>query len=79
MRKVEIEICMGSSCFARGNARIVYVVQEYIREHPAGEKVSLKGALCFGRCKDGPIIMINGKEYARLDGPALIDVLDELV
>ena len=38
----EITVCMGSSCFARGNATNLDIIEKYLREHPAG-RVRLEG------------------------------------
>ena len=73
--KIEIEICMGSSCFARGNSTAVSLLKDFIQDHGLTQTVLLKGALCQGRCKEGPNTRVNGKDYPGIDGAALLDVV----
>ncbi len=75
---IEIEICMGSSCFARGNNKAVALIQDYIAETADSSTIKLKGALCKRRCKEGPVISVNGQDYTGIDGPALLDVVKSL-
>ncbi|MCK5148343.1 (2Fe-2S) ferredoxin domain-containing protein [bacterium] len=73
---VQVEICMGSSCFARGNGEHVKMLKKYISEHQVQIKLSLKGSLCNSQCSNGPVITINGKLYTHIDSSTLIDLLD---
>jgi NADH:ubiquinone oxidoreductase subunit E len=59
----EIEICLGSSCFSRGNREAVQVIREYLRKNHLDDKVMFKGARCLNRCNEGPFIIINGKTF----------------
>ena len=59
MKKLEISICLGSSCFARGNQHTVHLIQRFIREKRLDAKVYFKGAHCFGKCKEGPVIKVG--------------------
>lgn len=72
----ELAICMGSSCFSRGNKHNIKVIQEFIDRHGLCGRVTLKGHLCEGLCKDGPNITLNGEVHHSLD-PASINVLLE--
>jgi len=78
-RKVEIEICMGSSCFARGNNKTVEILKKHIAATQSEAEVHIKGALCKGRCKEGPIVTVDGKEYAGIDGAALVDLVKDVL
>ncbi len=72
---VKIELCMGSSCFARGNSGILTAIENYIEENGLEDKVELEGHLCLGRCNNGPHIAINGKEYSALDAENVVDLI----
>jgi NADH:ubiquinone oxidoreductase subunit E len=63
MEKNTIVICMGSSCFARGNDLNLRIIEKYLRTKGLEEKVFLKGTLCEGECTRGPVIIINGKPF----------------
>jgi len=62
--KIVIEICMGSSCFARGNRELVPLIKEFIEKNKLDCKLQLKGCLCQQNCKNGPNVKINGKAFS---------------
>lgn len=58
--KVEMHICLGSSCFSRGNKDVVMFIRDYIRKNHLDDKVIFKGARCMGHCSNGPNLSLNG-------------------
>lgn len=54
-----ITICMGSSCFSRGNNLNVDIIERFIREHKLDLQVEIRGCLCSEHCKTGPNILIG--------------------
>ncbi len=56
---VNVTICMGSSCFARGNSRNLEAVRAWLAAHGHEAEVTLKGCRCGGKCGDGPNVWIN--------------------
>ena len=70
-----ITICMGSSCFSRGNNRNIEVIQNYLASHPLPPALELAGHLCQGHCKSGPNVSINGKLYHEVDPIVIIGLL----
>ena len=60
-RKYEMEICLGSSCFSRGNKEVVLFIKEYLRKNHLDDRVIFRGARCLGNCSDGPNLVIDGK------------------
>jgi len=73
-----IKICMGSSCFSRGNSINLEVIESFIREKKLQTTIELTGSRCEDRCSDGPNIEIDGKLYNHLDSGSLKDLLNEL-
>jgi biotin synthase len=71
-RELLIGVCMGSSCFSRGNNRTVAAVQDFITGQRLGGRAVLEGHLCEGLCKDGPNVMIGGEIFQRADTAAVI-------
>jgi NADH:ubiquinone oxidoreductase subunit E len=59
-QRIEMQICLGSSCFSRGNKDVVMYIKEYLRKNHLDDRVIFKGARCMGRCSDGPNLIING-------------------
>jgi NADH:ubiquinone oxidoreductase subunit E len=71
-----ITICMGSSCFSRGNNRNIEVIQDYLASRKLPPGVELIGHLCQGHCKAGPNVTINGKMYHEVDPIVIIGLLN---
>lgn len=76
MNNVKVELCMGSSCFARGNSKALENIENYIQENSLEENVELVGHLCLGNCKNGPNAKINGINYQGLDPDCLVDLVN---
>jgi len=79
MTKLSINVCMGSSCFARGNAANLEFIENYVKENGLEAEIDLSGSRCEGKCVTGPNIIINGVEYTEVDEDKLRNILDELV
>ena len=73
--KVEVCICMGSSCFSRGNNSVLTVLKDYLKNAGLEEAVKLQGCLCMDMCKRGPNISIDSKRYDKVDAATVVDVL----
>ncbi|HWR52116.1 MAG TPA: (2Fe-2S) ferredoxin domain-containing protein [Bryobacteraceae bacterium] len=58
-----IQICMGSSCFSRGNGENLRVLNQLLDKHRLGVLVRPMGHLCEGKCSEGPNIMIDGRMF----------------
>ncbi len=76
MKKHMITVCMGSSCFARGNKENLQLIEKFIALHGLDDEVDLAGSCCAGNCSGGPNIVIDGKPFTAIDVAALIDVLN---
>jgi len=59
-QRIEMQICLGSSCFSRGNKDVVMYIKEYLRKNHLDDRVIFKGARCIGHCSNGPNLIING-------------------
>jgi len=55
-----MHICLGSSCFSRGNKEVVNFIRDYLKRNHLEDKVVFKGARCMGHCSNGPNLLING-------------------
>ena len=75
-RRFEMQICLGSSCFSRGNKEVVQFIREYLRKNHLEDRVIFKGARCLGHCSNGPNLVINGKVIEGV-GLALVDKILE--
>ena len=77
MDKVTVELCMGSSCFARGNARTLTLLENYIAEKNLGDRVELIGHLCLGACSIGPNVKIGEVTHSGISSECVVDLLCE--
>jgi len=75
MNKKEIVICLGSSCFSRGNNKLLSVIQAYIKENHYEDSINFTGTHCCGKCSHGPVLRIGEKYYENLDEPTLLEIL----
>jgi NADH:ubiquinone oxidoreductase subunit E len=73
---VEIGICMGSSCFSRGNSKNLGLIQDYLKSNDLQADVKLVGQLCQNLCKEGPNLVVNGQTYHRVDSSTLSSILE---
>ena len=71
----EICVCMGSSCFARGNKRNLEVVQAFVKEHWLGTGVRVIGCLCMDQCRQGPNVRIGKTLYHGVDHNSCLDLM----
>ena len=71
----KITVCMGSSCFARGNDRNLEFIENYIKDNGLNAEIGLSGARCEGKCATGPNIIIDGVEYHEVDEEKLTELL----
>jgi NADH:ubiquinone oxidoreductase subunit E len=74
-----IEICMGSSCFSRGNERNLVATQGFLRDHGLAAEVKVRGCLCLDACADGPHITVAETHCPRVDPNLCLDILREHV
>jgi len=77
IKNKEVVICLGSSCFARGNKQLVKIVTDYLRDRNLLNEVRFHGERCFGQCAVGPSLKLDGILKERLDEDSVIAVLDE--
>lgn len=73
----EIIICLGSSCFARGNKNLLKTIQRYISHNGLTEKVFFKGDHCFGDCNIGPNLKIGGRIFNQVNEENIHHILSE--
>ncbi len=75
--KPTIVLCLGSSCFARGNKALIKKIQHYLDMKGLSDKVNFKGDHCFDKCSEGPNIRIGGRMFSAIDENNVEDILDE--
>ncbi len=76
--KHEIIICLGSSCFSRGNRDTLKFIENYIKENKLKDVVDFRGKLCSGNCGNGPILFIDKKMHEAIKADSIKELLDEI-
>ena len=74
----KIKVCMGSSCFARGNIENLNYIENYIKTNGLDAEIELIGALCEEKCASGPHIYVDGKNYNEVNEEILKGILENL-
>ena len=77
MGKRRISICLGSSCFARGNNANIAVVKQFLADRGLEAEVTFMGQLCENMCNRGPIICIDDQVYEEVNLSLLHKILEE--
>lgn len=74
--KIKVSICLGSSCFARGNNKNLEIMQAYFAENDIEVCIEFSGHLCEETCKKGPTLCIDEKVYYSVTPQILRTILD---
>ncbi|TRX64303.1 NAD(P)H-dependent oxidoreductase subunit E [Carboxylicivirga sp. M1479] len=75
--KHEIVICLGSSCFSRGNKDVLEIVKEFLNEHDLAAEVFFHGDLCGGKCENGPVLQIDDQTFSKVTVDNVYEVLND--
>jgi len=73
--KNQIIICMGSSCYSRGNRLNLELIKAWLKERNIEAEVGFKGQLCSNLCNKGPVITINEHVYTDVHPGNVINIL----
>lgn len=71
----QIIICMGSSCYSRGNRLNLELIKAWLEERNIEAEVGFKGQLCSNLCNKGPVITINKHVYQDVHPANIINIL----
>ena len=80
MSRPSITLCMGSSCFARGNEKNLALCEKFLDARGLQDEVDLVlgACLCKGRCSEGPVVVIDDKVHTSVDEGVMSDLLENL-
>ena len=75
---VKMTICIGISCFARGNAENVKIVEDFIAQRGLTDEldIELSGGLCTNNCPDGPVVIVNEKIYKHVNADVMQEIME---
>ena len=72
---IELKLCMGSSCFARGNGDMLEFLESYIQENNLDAQIVLSGCHCQNACSEGPNLFINNEKYMNVSKEKAVELL----
>jgi NADH:ubiquinone oxidoreductase subunit E len=75
-QRIEMHICLGSSCFSRGNREVVMFIKEYLRKNHLEDRIVFKGARCMSLCSNGPNLKINERTIEGVTLSRIEDILE---
>lgn len=76
---MKITICMGSSCFVRGNKENLKIIQDFVKEHKLKVDINIDGVLCKNECNEGPNVCLDGKWFTKVDQAHMISLLEDIL
>jgi len=71
----EIVICLGSSCFSRGNRKCLAVIEKFLKEHKLEESYFFHGSRCLDKCEKGPVLKIGDKTFEEVKPDQVEEIL----
>jgi len=74
---VEIVVCLGSSCFARGNSENLDHLKKF-ESHEVSAHIRLTGCLCQDKCRQSPNLTVGGKPQHDVTPEKLQEILERL-
>ena len=69
-------ICLGSSCYSRGNADNLSAIKSYIAQHDLDANIDYRGHLCNDTCNRGPIIQLDDEVHEEVTLSSIHNILD---
>ena len=64
-RKVDVSVCLGTSCFLRGSEGLLRGLTRHTEENGLEKLVDIKGHFCFEQCDSGPSVAVNGERIGQ--------------
>ena len=69
---LNIEVCVGTSCYLRGSYHIINRLEELTEEAKLSDKVNISSIFCLGNCGSSTSVRINDEVLS-----VTIDGVDE--
>lgn len=77
-KKHTITICLGSSCFTRGNDINLEIIKRFLMDHGLKDQVDFRGHLCNNACNKGPVLKIDDNIYYEMDARKVEELLSKV-
>ncbi|MCG0276259.1 MAG: [FeFe] hydrogenase, group A [Thermosediminibacteraceae bacterium] len=77
--KVDIKICIGTSCYLKGSYDIFKAVDRMIKERNLEDKVNLEATFCLENCTSSPVVEVNGRIIDNANPEKIEKLIDQLL
>ena len=74
--KIKVVICLGSSCYSRGNAKTLEIVKDYLAMNQLIDQTDFRGKLCSNDCNHGPVLSIGDQKHLNVNESSIVKILD---
>lgn len=61
--KLEVRVCVGSSCHIRGGTKTLRALEALILDANLGSRVELRADLCLDNCLQAPNVVVGGEVH----------------
>ena len=75
--KVEVKVCMGTSCYLKGGQDLLHHLGRYVADNQLQASVRPKATFCFEACDQGPNVEIDGEVIHHCTLPVAVDALNK--
>jgi len=78
-QKVDIAVCVGTSCYLKGSYNLLQRLLELAKEHNVQDRVSIGATFCLERCSQGPNIRINDEVVSGVTEDKIREIFENQV
>lgn len=76
-----IQVCLGTACYVKGGKEIASFIEQELNvksgESTEDGRFTYETTRCFGTCGLGPVIVVDGKVYGKVELDKVMDILNE--
>ena len=77
--KLEIRVCVGSSCHVRGGTATLKKIESLIERAGISDRVDLRADLCLDNCLEAPNVIVNGKIHGAVTPEYAEDFFKDII
>jgi NADH-quinone oxidoreductase subunit G len=78
-QKLEVSVCVGTSCFVRGSQSLLKGLVEYHEAQGLDEMVEVRATFCFEHCDRGPTVQVGQRTIEHCTLEMAIEAIQEEV
>ena len=78
-KKLELKVCVGSSCHVKGAADTLKSLEKLIRANNIEKLIDLRAELCLANCVEAPNVMVNDKVYGGITPDIVESFFEEVI